>query len=675
MCGIVGVMDLSGTRPVPHDLLKRMADAILHRGPDDDGYLQEPGLGLANRRLSIVGLADGKQPIGNEDHSVEVVFNGEFFDYPETRQLLEGRGHRFATHCDTEIIPHLWEDHAESMFEHLHGQFALALWDRRRRRVILARDRFGICPLFWTRLSKAEGDWLLFASEIKALLASGWIKPRPDLRGIDQVFNFFACPGPATCFEGIQALQPGHYLSIQLGSANGQSPQIQQHTYWQIDFPDQGQEDWGHDRQKVIDDFDNVLLKAVERRLRADVPVVSYLSGGIDSSIVVAMAARLRGKSVPTFTIKIMTPHLDETAQAAVVSRHIGADPVVVSVGDEEVQTHYPELTYAAEFPVIDTSCTALLMLARTVHQHGYKVALTGEGADEWLAGYAWFKIHRLLGFFDAIPGLRLSGFMRRIAYWSMTAPPGSMDYIKRVEQALGDHTAFQDIYGVLSVNRLRFFSPDTLAKLGDYIPYLDLEPNFERMRRWHPINRGLYWGGRILLPGHLLADKGDRVAMNSSVETRYPFLDEEVFSYLAGLHPRWKLHGFREKYLLRLVGERYLPREVAWRKKGMFRAPLNSFFKQMAFPFVDQLLSDESLKKTGYFNIEAIRYWVNIIKFGRLKLTERSSVELGLVGVLATQLWHHIFIDSSLADLSGKWTKCSHHAPRDDLGGCLENR
>ncbi len=667
MCGIAGAINLSGPRSVPPDVLRSMANAIFHRGPDEDGYLEEPGVGLASRRLSIVGLADGKQPIGNEDRSVQVVFNGEFFDYPEIRQMLEGRGHRFATHCDTEIIPHLWEDHGESMFEHLRGQFALALWDRPRRKVILARDRFGICPLYWTQLTRDDGTWLLFASEIKAILASGWIKARPDLRGIDQIFNFFACPGPATCFEGIQALQPGHYLSIQLGNPNGESQpaKVQTHTYWQIDFPDQGQEDWGHDRKKVIDDFDNVLLRAVERRLRADVPVVSYLSGGIDSSIVVAMAAKLRGTSVPTFTIKIMTPHLDETAQAAVVSRHIGADPVVVSVGDAEVQTHYPELTYAAEFPVIDTSCTALLMLAQTVHQHGYKVALTGEGSDEWLAGYAWFKVHRLLSYFDAIPGLRLSGMMRRVAYWAMTAPPGSWDYIKRVEKALGDHTAFQDIYGVLSVNRLRFFSSDTLSKLGDYIPYLGLEPNFERMRRWHPTNRAFFWAGRVLLAGHLLADKGDRVAMNSSVETRYPFLDEEVFAFLARLHPRWKLHGFQEKYLLRLVGERYLPRAVAWRRKGMFRAPLNSFFKQMAFPFVDQLLSDESLKKTGYFNVEAIRHWVNVIKNGRLKLTERSSVELGLVGVLATQLWHHIFIDGSLADISGKWPVAVNTSPQ----------
>src|SRR5437868_5022112 len=211
MCGIAGIIDLTGRRPVPAGLAQRMAAALYHRGPDEDGFLEQPGLALASRRLSIVGLADGRQPISNEDRSVSVVFNGEFFDYPERKALLESRGHHFATHCDTELIPHLWEDHGEGMFEHLRGQFALALWDQRKQRLLLGRDRFGICPLFWTRQSSAGGDWLLFASEIKALLASGMVTARPDLAGVNHVFTFFALPGPITCFDGVQALLPGHF--------------------------------------------------------------------------------------------------------------------------------------------------------------------------------------------------------------------------------------------------------------------------------------------------------------------------------------------------------------------------------------------------------------------------------------------------------------------------------
>jgi asparagine synthase (glutamine-hydrolysing) len=199
MCGIAGVIDLAGRRPVPAETLRAMADALFHRGPDEDGFLEWPGLGFASRRLSIVGLADGRQPIANEDGSISVVYNGELFEYPEKRAELEARGHRFRTHCDTELIPHLWEDHGEGMFPHLRGQFALALWDQRRQLILLARDRFGICPLYWSR----QGDWLLFASEIKALLASGMVAARPDPRGINQAFSFFALPGPMTCFAGV----------------------------------------------------------------------------------------------------------------------------------------------------------------------------------------------------------------------------------------------------------------------------------------------------------------------------------------------------------------------------------------------------------------------------------------------------------------------------------------
>src|SRR5437868_4636148 len=270
MCGIAGVVDLVQRRPVPPDVIRAMAEAIVHRGPDEDGFLEQPGLALASRRLSIVGLSDGRQPISNENGAVSVVFNGELFEYPEKKAELTGRGHQFRTHCDTELLPHLWEDHGEGMFDQVRGQFAVALWDERQQTLILARDRIGICPLFWTR----QGDWLLFASEVKALLASGMVEARPDRRGINHLFTFFALPGPITCFEGVNALLPGHFLRVQFDRP-GDVGRISDHTYWEVDFPDAGQEDPGADPKKVVDDFERVLLQAVERRLRADVPVVS----------------------------------------------------------------------------------------------------------------------------------------------------------------------------------------------------------------------------------------------------------------------------------------------------------------------------------------------------------------------------------------------------------------
>lgn len=651
MCGIAGIVDLAGRRPIPPDLAQAMADAMIHRGPDEDGFLEQPGLSLVSRRLSIIGLADGRQPITNEDGTVSVVFNGELFDYPERRAELQSRGHQFATHCDTELIPHLWEEHGEGMFERMRGQFALALWDERRQQLVLGRDRFGICPLYWTRQTEAGRDWLLFASEIKALLATGVVQARVEPRGLDQVFTFFAQPGPVTCFAGVYSLLPGHYLRIQLGpSRDGQAAQVQDRVYWEIDFPDRGHEERPDDPKRLVDDFEAVMLRAVERRLRADVPVVSYLSGGVDSSLVVALASHIRKSPIPAFTIRIESPSLDETRQANRVARHVGADPFVVGCNSQDVLDNYPRLIRAAESPVIDTSCAALLSLAQGVHQQGYKVALTGEGADEWLAGYPWYKVHRLFNFLDVIPGVPLSEWMRFTYLWLTDAPRFPRSAAQRVRNALAGKNAWLEIYGLMAVSRLRFYSPAMHERLGDSIPFENLGLNLERARRWHPLNRSLYLGARINLPGLLLNAKGDRVAMNSSVETRYPFLDEEVFSFLAPLHPRWKLHGFQEKYLLRLLAQRWLPPEIAWRRKVMFRAPFDSFHVENPPEYVNQLLSTESLRRTGYFDPAAVHHWRK--HFRTLWPLQRISVEMGLVGVLATQLWHHTFIDSNLADL-----------------------
>lgn len=651
MCGIAGVVDLSGERSVPAGVVPAMARALFHRGPDEDGFLEGAALGLASRRLSIVGLADGRQPITNEDGTVSVVFNGELFDYPEMRPQLESRGHRFATHCDTELIPHLWDDHGEAMFDHLRGQFALALWDERRRQLILARDRFGICPLYWTRQTSSTGDWLLFASEVKGLLASGLVEARPDWRGINHIFTFFALPGPVTCFEGVQSLLPGHYMSVQLGR-QGEGAQLRERTYWEIDFPDQGQEDPENDPNRLVDEFEARMLRAVERRLRADVPVVSYLSGGVDSSVVVALAAKVRGQPIPAFTISIQDPHLNEAREARLVARHVGSESVMVRCGRPDVLETYPQLIQAAEGPVIDTSCAALLMLAREVHHRGYKVALTGEGADEWLAGYPWYKVHKLLGCLDVIPGLRLSQLARR-AYLRLTgAPRFPWSFVRRVQEATGGHNAWLDIYGLMSMSKLRFYGPRLRELMFSHLPYHDLGLNLERVRRWHPLNRSLYIGARIMLPGLLLNAKGDRVAMHSSVETRYPFLDEDVFNFLAQVHPRWKMRGLQDKYLLRRLAQRYLPPEIAWRRKAMFRAPFDSFYSDSSPGFIDQLLSDESLRKAGYFDPDAVRHWRQAFPTMRAGSNQRMSIEMGLAGVISTQLWHHTFIDPSLADL-----------------------
>lgn len=649
MCGIAGFIDLAGGRTLGGDVIRRMTRAIIHRGPDEEGYFQRPGLALGSRRLSIVGLADGQQPVTNEDRTVHVVFNGEFFDFQERRAELQAKGHRLVTHCDTEIIPHFWEEAQEKMFKSFQGQFAFALWDDRRRCLVLGRDRFGISPLYWTR----QGDWLFFASEIKALLASGMVPAEPDLRGIDHVFTFAALPGPITCFKGVKLLPPGHYLVIRPGDRSGTTPSIKERAYWKMDFPDRGEEDRGENGKALVDRFEHLLLSAVEERLRADVPVGSYLSGGVDSSVIAALACHVKGPAINTYTVRVDAPHLDELDAANLVARHIGTKPPIVQeFRTEDVLNTYPQLIHAAEAPVIDTSCAALLQLAGRVHRNNQKVVLTGEGADEWLIGYPWYKAAKILSLLDVIPGLPLSDLFRRGYLGLQQVPQYPASFRRGVEASLGGPNAWIDTYGVLGLAKLRFYAPPLREVLAKHNAWADLHIPLERAKKWHPLNRGVWVAARVTLAGHLLQAKGDRVAMNSSVEVRYPFLDEDVFNFLASLDPRWKLRGFRDKHLLRLLAERWVPPSVYRRRKVIFRAPLDSFQIEPEPPFVSQLVSEESLRRTGYFDVEQVHHWRRAYRQLRAGSLERLSVEMGLVAVVATQLWHHLFIGPELAEL-----------------------
>lgn len=657
MCGIAGMFDLSGQRPAPVGVVPAMAQAIYHRGPDEDGYLQRPGLHIANRRLSIVGLADGQQPIANEDQSVWTVFNGEFFDYKEKRAALEAQGHTFRTHTDTELIPHSWEDSGAGMLKHMRGQYAICVWDSRTNEVLLARDRSGICPLFYTVVKHDGSDWLMFASEMKALFASGLVERTADLQGLNHIFTFMAMPGPTTVFAGIKSIAPGRYLHFKLGQTTAEQATTQK-TYWQITYPDQGHEDYGGDEKKIVDGFEEVLFNAVKRRVWADVPVVSYLSGGVDSSLVVAMANKVMGRPIPTFTISITDKKMNEKSEALQVAKHLGCEPQVVECGHDEIRNGYPELIAAAEMPVIDTSCLALLHLARSVHNSGYKVALTGEGADEWLAGYSWFKIRKLVGWMDKIPGLPLGYAMRQFFQMINGQPRFSRESYRNAMRHLGGSNGWFDMYGLVSTNKLRFFAGAAREHVLGRSAFDDLEISPD-LYRWHPFNRQMYFGGRVMLPGHLLASKGDRIAMHSSVETRYAFLDEDVIAYMSKIHPRWKLRGvMNDKYIERKVAERWLPKEIAWRRKKMFRAPMDSWGTISREPkanagqtWIDQVLSPESIRKAGYFDSGAVEK-------ARQKLAtpgrglSRLSTEMGLTGVLATQLWHHLYLDGSLCDL-----------------------
>jgi asparagine synthase (glutamine-hydrolysing) len=644
MSGIAGIVDLAGSRDVPGPALRQMARALAHRGPDEEGFHQEPGVGLAWRGLRING-PPGQGPLANEDGTVTAVLQGRLYNHHLLGKHLALRGHRARTPHEAEVLVHLWEDHGEQAVEHLRGQFAFALWDRARRRLVLARDRVGLSPLYWAR----RGDWLLFASEIKALLASGLVRAEADRRGLDHLFTFLALPAARTCFLGVRAVEPGHCLTARPGEAEPNL--VRDRAYWDLDFPDRGEELDGRHPAALADQLEETLRQAVRRRLQPGAPLAAYVSGGVDCTTVAALAARERGSGLPTFTVRLEEPDLDETERARRAARAGGSDPTVVSCGAAQLASAYPRLVRSAESPVLDTACAALLLLAERAHAEGYKVALTGDGADDLFAGYPWFRVGRLLGLLDWLPGIRPSQWLRRVGLWWL-APHVRWSAVRRIESLVGGHHAWVDLYGLVSLSRSRFYSEPMREALGGHIAYEDLTLNLERMRRWHPLNQALYLGVKVQVPGLLLQAKGDRAAMRSAVEVRCPFLDEEVVAFSARLHPRWKLRRLRDKYLLRQVAARHLPADVAWRPKRDFLAPFDSTYGDGAPPLVEQLLSEPSLRRAGYFDPAAVRLWRARYRTLRPGSGTRTSVEIGLGGVVATQLWHHLFIDGSLADL-----------------------
>lgn len=639
MSGIAGAIDLTSQREFPSKRLLAMSAAIEHRGPDDEQIHIEPGLAMAARRLATVDLEHGRQLLSNQDGSVLAAVDGGLFNYPEIRQKLLDRGHRLTTQSDAEAWAHLYQDRGEGMFESAKGQFAVSVWDRKSRTLILGRDRVGICPLYY---AQADG-WLIWGSEIKAILASGLVRAEADVRGIDHLFTFFCAGTTRTFFEGVKSIPPGHYLKVQNG-------EVARKLYWDLDFPDAGQERRLDDPTPLIDELQEKLESAVARRLRSEVPIVAYISGGLDSTVALGLCNQLRQEPIPTFTIGFDKAGPDERNHSTEAAAMLGSPLTTVVMNRAKIGEAFPELITAAEGPVLDTSCAALLRLAQAVHGQNYKVAMTGEGADEALAGYIWYKTQRLrdgayrvIG--RTIPRTARNLVARSIAGSRVAVPP---------EQAIGGvRPAQQDMYEMIAQSKPVLYTPELSAKLVGHNPYADLDITNDRIGRWDPLNQSLYVGYKVMLAGLLMISKGDRITMNASLEARCPFLDDDVVEFAAGIAPEYKLRGRTEKWILRQVAARILPKQIADRPKTMFRSSLSGTFLGPDRPaWVDQLLSPESLRAAGYFDPIAVarqRRWQTMLP----RFTPARFVyDVALTCVASTQLWHHIFLGGGLCDL-----------------------
>ncbi len=612
-----------------------MTGALAHRGPDDEQAHLEDGLAMGARRLAFIDVANGRQPMANETGTVWVAQEGELYEYPELRLDLIARGHTLRTRCDTEAWVHLYEDSGEDLFQRTRGQYAVSLWDRDSRTLLLGRDRAGIAPLFY---AEADG-WLLWASEIKALFASGLVAPESDRRGIDFFFNFFAISGARTCFEGVRQLPPGHYLRVRGG-------EVVVRRYADVEYPDAGAERRDLTPEAAVEELESLLRDANRRRLVGEAEVCAYLSGGLDSSLILALASQERGSPLKSFNVSLdRSGPIDEGDKARNSADALGSTLTTVRMTTADICDAFPELIVAAELPVLDTASACMVRLAEAVRPAGCKTTLTGEGADEALAGYVWFKI-------AAAGRIRGNPIQRglRAPFFRLFAGPGRLPPFAAVD---GMRPAQQATYEMMGYTRDALYAPAMWDAIGDYSPYDELGFDTARMRRWHPLNQSLYVAYKVMLAGMLLAAKGDRPIRHASIEGRFPFLDERVVDFCATLPPDFKLRGLTEKWLLRKLAARILPPQIAGRRKTMFRANLSPLFLGEERPsWVDQLLSPQSLRRTGYFDPAAVAAARDRRSGVRWNLFGRTVAEMGLTGVITTQLWHHTYLGGGLADL-----------------------
>jgi asparagine synthase (glutamine-hydrolysing) len=642
MCGIAGMFDRSGKQTVTEGELRQMLALLRHRGPDEFGILLDREAALGSARLSIIDLSGGSQPIANEDESLWIVFNGEIFNYIELRAELEPRGHRFRTSSDTEVILHLFEEFGPRCLEKLNGQFAIAIWDTKRRRLFLARDRLGVRPLFYTEIS---GNTLLFASEIKSIFSDRRVRAEIEPGVVEQIFRFWAPPSPNTVFRGIVELPPGHFLI-----ADGESIQVE--PYWRNRFPEETVVSAGsasnRSLDEVVEEFRALLIDACQIRLRADVPVGAYLSGGLDSSTIASVVRRHTSNRLVTFSIAFTDEKFDESEFQQQMAAHLGTDHHVVRATHEDIGRAFPDVIWHTEVPIMRTAPVPMFLLSKLVRETGFKVVLTGEGADEFLAGYDIFKEAKVRRFWAQQPQSKWRPLLLKRLYPDISGlSQSNLEFLAAFfGEGLTDLDSPWYSHAVRWRNNRRTwrFLDDGVLAVGDEV-YFDrlaaaLPADF---KRWGPLARAQYLEITLFLSQYLLSSQGDRMGMANSIEGRFPFLDCRLVEFCNALEPRMKLRCLREKYLLKRAAQPWLPDLIRRRPKRPYRAPVHrSFFNRSTPDYVRDLLAPGAIKAVGLFKPGPVEQLVNKIQNGS---PVGETDDMALAGILSTQLVHHHFV------------------------------
>ena len=650
MCGIAGIIKSDGCRPDPEHL-QRMIAALSYRGPDETGLCCRGPAGLAHARLSIIDLEGGKQPMSISHEALWITFNGEIFNYVELREELIRKGHKFATRSDTEVILHLYQEEGESCVERLNGQWAFAIWDAPRQKLFVSRDRFGVRPLFYTRTS----DSFAFASEIKAIFAGLDIPRELDLEGLDQIFTFWVTLPPRTAFRNISQLPPGHSLVFENG-------EVRTRAYWNLSYEENAVSE-KHEKHLSEELFD-LLLDATRIRLRSDVPVGAYLSGGLDSTVIAALTHRLVGDRLTTFSVSFEDPEFDESAYQQQASHYLHTQHSDIACSYQDIADVFPDVVWHSEQPVLRTAPAPMLLLSRLVRESGFKVVLTGEGADEVLGGYDILKETKIRQFWGKNLGSRWRPLLLKRLYPYMEGiqrqPQAYLQSFFHVTAEELDNPLFSHLPRWELTARLKaFFSADVRAVVQPRVALSCLEQELpQAYRAWTLFNRAEYLETKYLLPGYILSSQGDRMAMANAVEGRYPFLDYRVVKFAAKLPARLKMKVLNQKYLLKQACNGLIPPAIQKRYKQPYRAPDGKSFFASASYLAD-VLSPKQIEQEGIFDARSVAALVAKFNSGRATSVKDN---MALVGILSTQLLLEQFIHQQRGPSLCKptiWEKC----------------
>ena len=636
MCGIAGRFNFDAAHPVDRARLVAMTDAVAHRGPDAGGYYLDAGLGLGHRRLSIIDLATGDQPIGNEDGSIQVIFNGEIYNFAEVRRELLGHGHQFRTNSDTEVIAHGYEQWGERCVDRFRGMFAFAVWDAKARRLLLARDRLGVKPLYYAEVPGG----LVFGSEIKSLLEDPQVPREWRADALDAYLTLLYIPAPDTIYRGIHKLPPAHVLVAERG-------QVRISKYWDLEFTG-GREK--RTEEDYLEELDAHLREAVRLRMISDVPLGAFLSGGIDSSTVVAYMVGASDKPPVTISVGFEHQAFDEVEHAETVARHLGCEFHALTASPR-VEELLPKLAWHFDEPFADSSAVPTYYVSKAARQL-VTVALSGDGGDELWAGYTRHRVdhweHRMRG---------ALGPAARAAAWLGQALPLSVKGARSLRHLAADPDqayALKHAYGMFEPGaKGQLYSGDFRRQINGYDALAPFRDAYHECASDDPLDRSMYVDARTYMIDDVLT-KVDRMSMAVSLEAREPLLDHKLLEFAARVPASLKLKDGRSKYLLRRVLERRVPRSIIERKKSGFAAPIGEWLRGPLAPMANDLLLDGRLQSRGIFNDREInRLW-------REHRSRQADHEHRLWQLVMLELWFREFIDTAgganrQSDLAGR--------------------